>query len=99
MSWGFSDVIHDLSKSFPKDALFVLASSSKPFTDAVALNTVGRNTLQSESEFLRFLLNAKPSAVEVVACLNFGRRKGLINEVNFDIVYYCCKKLIAMIRP
>ena len=98
MSLDLSAEIHGLSKSFPKDELFVLTSQLKRAADSVTLNITEGSTLQSDSEFRRFLVYANRSALEVVGCLYLGRRRKLINEVNFDKLYNSYEKLIAMIQ-
>jgi len=98
MSLDLSGEIYDLLKSFPKDELFVLTSKLMRAADSVTLNIAEGSTLQSDAEFRRFLVYANRSALEVVACLYLGRRRKLINEIDFDKLYNSYEKLIAMIQ-
>ena len=98
MSLDLSAEIHDLSKTFPKDELFVLTSQLKRAADSVTLNITEGCTLQSDVEFRRFLVYANRSALEVVACLYLGKRRNLINGIDFDKLYNSYEKLIAMIQ-
>ena len=50
-----SDKINELTKSLPKDELFILTSQIKRAADSVSLNIAEGSTGQSNDEFKRFL--------------------------------------------
>jgi four helix bundle protein len=85
-------------KGFPKDELFILIPQIKRAADSVALNIAEGSTLQSNTEFKRFLIIANRSALEVVACLYLSIQRKYINESIFDDKYQKYEKLVAMIQ-
>lgn len=70
--------VSDLSKSFPKDELFILTSQIKRAADSVSLNIAEGSTGQSNAEFSKFLGYALRSDIEVVSCLHLAQRRGII---------------------
>ena len=90
--------ISDMVKSFSKDELFILVSQIKRAADSVVLNIAEGSTLQSKTEFKRFLVIANRSALEVVACLYLSIQRKYINETIFDDKYQKYEKLVAMIQ-
>lgn len=73
-----SSDIHDLTKTFPKDELFILTSQIKRAADSIALNIAEGSTGQSNPEFKKFLGYALRSNIEVVSCLYLAKRRSLI---------------------
>ena len=69
-----SGEISDLTKSFPKDELYVLSSQIKRAADSIALNIAEGSTGQTNPEFSKFLSYSLKSAIEVVACLYLARK-------------------------
>jgi four helix bundle protein len=64
-----------LTKSFPKDELFILSSQIKRAADSVSLNIAEGSTGQSNDEFKRFLGYATRSGAEVAGCLYLTRSR------------------------
>ncbi|CAN5225352.1 hypothetical protein BH09BAC6_BH09BAC6_14520 [soil metagenome] len=69
--------INQLTKSFPKDEIYVLTSQIKRAADSVVLNIAEGSTGQSKSVFKVFLSYSLRSAIEVVSCLFIAKRRGL----------------------
>ncbi len=90
--------IHELTRSFPKEELFILTSQIKRAADSVSLNIAEGSTGQSNAEFNKFLGYALRSDIEVVGCLHIGRKRGLIDEENFSLLYAQCEEILAMIN-
>ena len=90
--------VHDLTKTFPKDELFVLTSQIKRAADSVALNIAEGSTGQSNPEFNKFLGYALRSDIEVVSCLYLAKKRNLINEESFSKLYQQCEEILAMIN-
>jgi four helix bundle protein len=90
--------VSEMTKTFPKDKLFVLTSQVKRAADSVVLNIAEGSTLQSNVEFRRFLVIANRSALEVVSCFYLAKQRGFINDVVFEEKYKKYEKLIAMIQ-
>ena len=64
-----SDEVNKLTKTFPKDELFILTSQIKRAADSVALNIAEGSTGQTNPEFSRFLSYSLRSNIEVVGCI------------------------------
>jgi len=75
-SLDLSDEVNQLTKTFPKDEIYVLASQIKRAADSVSLNIAEGSTGQSNPEFGRFLGIALRSNIEVVSCLYLAQRRG-----------------------
>lgn len=90
--------IHNLTRTFPKEELFILTSQMKRAADSVALNIAEGSTGQSDPEQRKFIGYAQRSAIEVVSCLHIGKRRGLITEEQFVVHYNSLDKLVAMIQ-
>ncbi|MEO1653478.1 MAG: four helix bundle protein, partial [Bacteroidota bacterium] len=58
--------IHQLTRSFPKEELYILTSQIKRAADSIALNIAEGSTGQSNAEFARSLGIAVRSTIEVV---------------------------------
>ncbi len=93
-----SHEIHNLTRAFPKEELFILTSQIKRAADSISLNIAEGSTGQSNPEQKKFLGYAQRSAIEVVSCLYIGKRRSLIPEDQFKIHYNALDKLVAMIQ-
>ena len=90
--------VHELTKKFPKDELYILTAQIKRAADSVALNIAEGSTGQTDPEFRQFLGYAVRSAVEVVGCLHIGRKREMINEKDFKRVYDQTVEVLRMIH-
>ena len=90
--------IHDLTKTFPKDELFILSAQIKRAADSVSLNIAEGSTGQSNAEFKRFLSYASRSNIEVVGCLFLAQKRNLIQEEDFTKLYKQCEEILAMLN-
>ncbi len=93
-----SEEINNLVKKFPKDELYILVSQMKRAADSVSLNIAEGSTGQSNAEFARFLTIALRSDIEVVSCIFLAKRRGYINENDFDLIYKKCEEILVMIN-
>jgi four helix bundle protein len=93
-----SAAINQLAKGFPKDEIYVLTSQIKRAADSVSLNIAEGSTGQSNPEFNRFLGIALRSNIEVVGCIYLAKRRGFLNNEDFDRVYKLCEELLVMIN-
>ena len=62
--------ISNLTKTFPKDEIYVLTSQIKRAADSVSLNIAEGSTGQSNAEFKKFLGYALRSDIEVNSLRN-----------------------------
>ena len=90
--------IHKLTRTFPKEELFILTSQIKRAADSVALNIAEGSTGQSNPEFRQFLSYALRSAIEVVSCLYIGKERSLINQEDFKQLYSKVEQIVKMIQ-
>jgi len=97
-SVDLSAEVHELTRTFPKEELFILTSQTKRAADSVSLNIAEGSTGQSNPEFKKFLGYSLRSSIEVVGCLYLGRRRGLINQPDFDKIYKQCEEILVMIN-
>jgi four helix bundle protein len=90
--------INSLTKTFPKDEIFVLSSQIKRAADSVSLNIAEGSTGQSNPEFKKFLGYALRSDIEVVGCLYLAQRRNLIQQDDFTKLYNQCEEILVMIN-
>lgn len=98
MALELSGDINELRKAFPESERFVLADQIQRASDSISLNIAEGSTGQTTPEFKRFLRIAIRSAIEVVACLFIGKRRGVIKEETFNKFYDQLTKLIKGIQ-
>jgi len=79
--------VHSLTKTFPKEELYVLTSQIKRDTDSIALNIEEGSIGSTSHQFHVFLSHALRSAIEVVSCLYIGEMRKLIIDKDFDGLY------------
>lgn len=90
--------VHSLTKTFPKDELFVLTSQIKRAADSVSLNIAEGSTGQSNPEFNKFLGYALRSNIEVVGCLYLAQKRELIKQNDFKKLYEQCEEILVMLN-
>ena len=90
--------VHEVTKDFPKDELYILTSQIKRAADSIALNIAEGSTGQSNAEFKQFLGYAIRSAIEVVSCLYIGKKRSIINEDKFKKLYSEMESIIRMLQ-
>jgi four helix bundle protein len=87
-----------LTKTFPKDELFILTAQIKRAADSVSLNIAEGSTGQSNAEFNKFLGYALRSNIEVVGCLYLAQKRNLIKQDDFSKLYNQCEEILAMLN-
>lgn len=90
--------IHELTRTFPHEELFVLTSQMKRAADSVSLNIAEGSTSQSNPEFKKFLGYAIRSGVEVVGCLYLGRKRKMMRQNDFEKLYKQTEEVLRMIQ-
>jgi four helix bundle protein len=90
--------IHNLTRAFPKEELFILTSQIKRAADSISLNIAEGCTGQLNPEQKKFIGYEQRSAIEVVGCLYIGKNRDLVTNDQFDIQYNALDKLVAMIQ-
>jgi len=89
--------INQLTKTFPKDELFILTSQIKRAADSVVLNIAEGSTGQSKAVFIVFLGYSLRSAIEVVSCLFISKKRGYLKDELFSELYAEFEVLVKMI--
>ncbi|MCX6271506.1 MAG: four helix bundle protein [Bacteroidetes bacterium] len=98
LSIELSNSVHQLTKKFPKDELFILTSQIKRAADSITLNIAEGSTGQTNDEFKRFLSYSIRSAAEVVACLYLGKKREIINIEDFNKIYIQTEEIIKKLQ-
>ena len=98
LSVELSSKVHLMTKTFPKDELFVLTSQIKRAADSVSLNIAEGSTGQSNDEFKRFLGYAIRSGIEVVSCLYLAKSRNYITNELFQETYDFIDSLIKKVQ-
>jgi len=93
-----ASAVHELTKTFPKEELFILTAQIKRAADSVSLNIAEGSTGQSNPEFNKFLGYALRSNIEVVGCLFLAQKRNLIQSDNFSKLYHQCEEILAMLN-
>lgn len=91
-------IVHELALKFPRDELFILTSQIKRASDSIALNIAEGSTCQTNPEFKKFLSYSIRSAIEVVSCLHIAKRRNLITEQDFQIIYKKIEEILKMLQ-
>ncbi|HNV28288.1 MAG TPA: four helix bundle protein [Cyclobacteriaceae bacterium] len=91
-------LVHEVCKTFPKDEIYILTSQIKRAADSVSLNLAEGSTGQSNAEFKRFLGFSIRSGIEVIGCLYIAKRRGLISDADFNIIYGATDNLVMRIQ-
>jgi len=89
--------INQLTKTFPKEEIYILTSQIKRAADSVVLNIAEGSTGQSKAVFKLFLSYSLRSAIEVVSCLFIAKKRGYISEESFKNLYSEYELLVKMI--
>lgn len=90
--------IHDLTRKFPKEELYILTSQIKRAADSIALNVAEGSTGQTNAEFRQFIIYAVRSAIEVISCLYIGKKRNIINDLDFEKLYSDAQEIIKMLH-
>ena len=90
--------IHELTRTFPKEELYILTPQIKRAADSIALNIAEGSTGQSNAEFKLFIGYAIRSAIEVVSCLHIGKKRKLVPVNKFQELYLELEIIIKMLQ-
>jgi len=93
-----TDMVYEITAKFPKEELYGLTSQMRKAANSVSLNIAEGSTGQTNPEFKRFLSISLRSNIEVVGCLFLAKRRGYIDQREFDKIYAHCEEILAMIK-
>ncbi len=97
-SIDFTKDVHDITRKFPREELYILTSQIKRAADSVALNIAEGSTGQSNAEFRQFTGYAMRSAIEVVSCLFIAQKREIIEKDDFNKLYANSETIIKMLN-
>lgn len=83
---------------FPVTETYVLGTQIQRAADSVALNIAEGSTLQFDKEFVRFLVMANRSAIEVCACFKLALLREVGEKVTAQAHLLGYEKLIIRIQ-
>lgn len=92
----YTYTVHQLTRGFPNEERFILTSQIKRAADSIALNIAEGAIGQSKPEFSRFLSYSIRSTAEVITCLYIAKRRELIDEETFQVLYEEATVIIKM---
>jgi len=90
--------IHELTRTFPKEELYILTSQIKRAADSISLNIAEGSTGQTNAEFRLFIGYAIRSAIEVVSCLHIAKKRKLVKENKYQELYSELETIIKMLQ-
>jgi four helix bundle protein len=93
-----SGIVASVAVKFPTDERYVLTSQIKRAVDSMSLNIAEGSTGQTGPEFKRFLGISIRSGIEVIGCLYLARRRNIISEEDFKLIYDYTDDLIKRIQ-
>jgi len=94
----FGYKIHELTRDFPKEELYILTSQMKRAADSIALNIAEGSTGQTNANFKLFIGYAIRSAIEMISCLYIGKRRAIINDITFKKLYDETESIVRMLQ-
>lgn len=93
-----SSHIHEVTRQFPKEELYILTSQIKRAADSIALNIAEGSTGQTNPEFKQYVGYSIRSGIEVISCLYLGQKRNLITKGDFDRLYHETETVIKMLQ-
>jgi four helix bundle protein len=91
-------IVDEISKSFPKEEIYVSTTQIKRAADSISLNIAEGSTGQTNAEFKRFLGISIRSGIEVIGCIYLAKRRKIISPEDFNKIYTETDKLIKSIQ-
>ncbi len=93
-----SGKVSEIAGKFPRQELYVLSSQIQRAADSVSLNIAEGSTGQSNAEFKRFLGYSVRSAIEVIGCIYLAKRRKIISQEDFNLIYETTVVLLKRIQ-
>jgi four helix bundle protein len=94
---GFSVLIYELTKTFPKEELFGLTNQIRRAVISISLNIAEGSGNKSNKEFKRFVEFALRSNYEVMSCLEIALRLNYCNKEDYDSLIAESDEIAAML--
>jgi len=96
-SIAFSHHVRSLTKTFPREELFVLTAQFRRAADSVILNIAEGSGNYSSKEFIKFLSYSIRSGYECVACSDIALNEGFVNTQQQEEIFQEIDEIIAML--
>lgn len=94
---SFTKVVRRITKSFPRDELFVLNSQFKRAADSIVLNIAEGAGNSSNKEFIHFLDYSIRSSFECKGCVDIALENQFIEQPEHQILLDHLNELIALL--
>jgi four helix bundle protein len=94
---SFSKDVRKITRSFPKEEMFVLSAQFRRAADSVILNIAEGAGNHSSREFMRFLVYALRSGYECIACLDIAKEEEFVKEKAYTELFMQIDEIIAML--
>ena len=92
----FIDSIYVVTRKWPKEELFGLISQLRRAAVSISLN-IAEGTSRTKKDFRHFLDMARGSCYECASIILIARKRGYLDENEFNELYNLCQKLAKMI--
>ena len=89
--------VHEITRKFPKEEIYILTSQIKRAADSVSLNIAEGSTGQTDPEYSRFIGFSMRSNIEVVGCIFIAQKRGIIIMEDFEDIYQRCEEIHRML--
>ncbi len=93
----FTKTVRTVTKTFPKDELFVLTAQFRRAADSIVLNIAEGAGNRSDKEFAKFLDYAIRSGHECIGCLDVALANGFCTEKVHHETFLVVDEVIAML--
>ena len=94
---AFTKLVRQVTKTFPRDEMFVLSAQFKRAADSIVLNIAEGAGNSSQKEFCRFLDYSIRSGFECIGCSDIALENGFINSISCNDILFQVNELIAML--
>jgi four helix bundle protein len=93
----FTKMVREVTKTFPRQEVFVLTSQSVRAADSIALNIAEGEGNTSKREFAKFIGYSIRFGYECVACSDIVLEQGYISEKHHQDIFQHVDGIIAML--
>jgi len=93
----FADLVYSSTRTFPREEMFGLTTQLRRAAISVSSNIAEGSSRSSRTDFARFTEIATGSLFEVVSQSLIAKRRGLLGEENYTLIYRDAERLGKML--